>query len=231
MSGAPRLLEVRRLGRVDYSAAHSLQEELVAARVAGTIGDTLVLCEHEPVVTVGRGAGPEVAAGVGMEVIETERGGEATYHGPGQVVIYPIIALPEGQRDLHRYLRDLEEVVISVLAEFEIVGRRVDGLTGVWVGEKKIASVGVAVRRWVAWHGLAINVHTRLEAFNGFQPCGLAPETMTRLADLAELPPGNMLVEVLVVKHFIRIFGFDLPPPAGRSEAQSGWPELPLFPG
>lgn len=229
--GAP-LLDVRRLGRTTYGDAHELQRELLEARVAGTIGDTLVLTEHEPVVTVGRGSDRAAAAGAGLPIAEVERGGEATYHGPGQVVAYPILQLPEGRRDLHRYLRDLEEVVIGVLGEFDVVGRRVEGLTGVWVGERKIASIGVAVRRWVTWHGLALNVHTDLQAFSGFRPCGLDAEVMTRLADHAELPPGNLLPEVLLVKHFCQVFGHELPPPPPPPEPEPGaWPELPLFPG
>ena len=232
MTAAVPLLEVRRLGRTDYADAHALQRDLVDARVAGTIGDTLVLTEHEPVVTVGRGTSREEAAGAGLPIFEIERGGEATYHGPGQVVAYPILELPETRRDLHRYLRDLEQVVIGVLAEFDVEGRRVDGLTGVWVGDLKIASIGVAVRRWVTWHGLALNVHTDLQAFRGFRPCGLEADVMTRLADHAELPPGNMLVEVLVVKHLCEVFGLELPPPPPPPEPAPGsWPELPLFPG
>jgi lipoyl(octanoyl) transferase len=230
-SGEP-LLEVRRIGRSEYADAHALQRELVDARVEGRIGDTLLLTEHEAVVTIGRGSQPSDASGAGLPIVEVERGGEATYHGPGQVVAYPIIALPETRRDLHRYLRDLEEVVIRVLAEFNVLGHRVNGLTGVWIGEQKIASIGVAVRRWVTWHGLALNVHTDLESFQGFQPCGLEPSVMTRLADHAELPPGNMLVEVLVVKHICEVFGFELPPPPPPPEPAPGsFPDLPMFPG
>jgi lipoate-protein ligase B len=228
----PSLLAVRRLGRTEYGDAHALQRELVEARIAGTIEDTLVLTEHDPVVTVGRGSDRAAAEGSGLPLVEIERGGEATYHGPGQVVAYPILALPESRRDLHRYLRDLEQVVIGVLAEFEVEGRRVDGLTGVWIGEQKVASIGVAVRRWVTWHGLALNVHTDLEAFQGFRPCGLDSKVMTRLADHADLPPGNMLVEVLLVKHLCEVFGMELPPPPPPPQvAPGGWPELPIFPG
>ncbi len=233
MTGGLPLLEVRRLGRSTYADAHALQGELVDARVAGTIGDTLLLTEHDAVITVGRASAREDALEAGLPVIEVERGGEATYHGPGQVVAYPILALPEARRDLHRYLRDLEQVVIGVLAEFQVEGRRVEGQTGVWIGEQKIASIGVAVRRWVTWHGLALNVHTDLAAFKGFRPCGLEPSVMTRLADHAELPPGNMLVEVLLVKHLCEVFGLELPPPPPPATGPSpgGWPELPLFPG
>ena len=206
------MLDVRRLGRTDYGECYELQKSLVEARIAGDIGDVLVLTEHDPIVTLGRGTPAGQAAGVDVPVIEVERGGEATYHGPGQLVAYPILALPEDRRDLHRYLRDLEEVVIGLLAEFDLVGERRDGLTGVWLAERKICSIGVAVRRWVTYHGLAVNLHTDLEAFRSFHPCGLDPDVMTRLADHTELPPSNVLGEVLLVKHFCRVFDLELPP-------------------
>ena len=226
--GIGRLLDVQRLGRRTYEEAYALQQDLLERRIAGEARDTLVLVEHEPVVTVGRGADPAELEGLDLPVVAIERGGEATYHGPGQVVAYPIYALPEERRDLHRYLRDLEEVVLRVLAEVEIEGRRVEGKTGVWIGDRKVASMGVAVRRWVAWHGLALNVHTDLEAFRGFRPCGLDAEVMTRVADHAEVPPANLLFEVLIVKHFTEVFGLELPPPAAPAEGR--FPELPLLP-
>jgi lipoate-protein ligase B len=208
-SGRP-LLEVRRLGRTNYAAAHALQETLVAQRIAGSIPDQLLLTEHDPVITTGRGGDPLPAEIGGVPVVEVERGGDATYHGPGQLVAYPIILLEEGRRDLHRYLRDLEEVVIRVLAEVGVGGARVAGLTGVWVGDKKICSLGVAVRRWVAWHGFALNVHTNLDVFRSFRPCGLDPGVMTRLADHARIPAGNQRFEELTVAHFCAVFGHEL---------------------
>ncbi len=231
MAGAP-LLEVRRLGRTDYADALRIQEEALEQRIAGETSDLLLLTEHEPIITAGRGTPPDQLPTKEVPTIEVSRGGEATYHGPGQVVAYPILALGEDRRDLHRYLRDLEEVVIGVLGEFDIDGRRIEGLTGVWVGEHKVASIGVAVRRWVTWHGLALNVHTDLDAFSGFQPCGLNPAVMTRMADQAEIPPGLTLVEVLLVKHVCMVFGHELPPPPPLKEPpQSPFPDLPIFPG
>jgi len=211
------VLDVRRLGRTDYEECRALQLSLVEARVEGRSGDALILTEHDAVVTIGRGSDRE-----------------ATYHGPGQLVAYPILRLSEGRRDLHRYLRDLEEVVIGVLAELEVGGRRKDGYTGVWVGERKTCSIGVAVKRWVTYHGLALNLHTDLEAFRAFQPCGLDPAVMTRLADHAELPPTNLLGEVLLVKHFCRVFGFRLPDPAPLATppedgGPGGLPSLPIL--
>ena len=231
------LLDVRRMGRTDYGECYELQKKLVDARVEGDMGDALILTEHDAVVTVGRGTDRASVAAVRVPVVEIERGGEATYHGPGQLVAYPILALPEGRRDLHRYLRDLEEVVIGVLAEVQVEGRRVEGYTGVWVGERKICSIGVAVRRWVTFHGLALNLHTDLAAFQTFQPCGLAPDVMTRLSDHAELPPTNLLGEVLLVKHFCRVFGYRLPepaplisPPEGGGTCGGGqFPDLPIL--
>ena len=228
------MLELRRFGRdLSYADAHAEQERLVTARIAGEVSDILVLAEHEPVVTVGRKANRAAVAGVDVPVFEIERGGDATYHGPGQLVVYPIQLLPEGRRDLHRYLRDLEEVVLRVLAEFDVEGRREPGETGVWVGDKKICSVGVAVRRWVTWHGFALNVHTDLSAFETFRPCGLDPGVMTRLVDLADIGPGLTLAEVLCVKHFCEVFGQELPPPPPLAEPQGAGcdPRLPLFPG
>jgi len=217
------VLDVRRLGRTRYEDAHELQIQLVEARADERIGDVLLLTEHEPVVTLGRGTPPGSVGELGIPVVETERGGEATYHGPGQLVAYPILRLPEGRRDLHRYLRDLEEVVIGVLAELDVTGTRRPGATGVWIGEKKVCSIGVAVRRWVTWHGLALNLHTDLAAFAGFRPCGFDPGVMTRLADHAELPPTNLLGEVLLVKHVCRVFDYDLPPaPGGADQAGLG---------
>lgn len=202
------VLEVRRIGRTRYEDAHALQEELLLARIEGRIGDQLLLTEHEPVVTLGRGSPPGDAAGVGVPVIEVERGGEATWHGPGQIVAYPILFLTESRRDLHRYLRDLEAVVIGVLADFGVRGVRVAGQTGVWIGERKVCSLGVAVRRWVTWHGLALNVHTDLRAFANFRPCGLDPGVMTRLADHVPGSLDESSVEAQLVRRFAERFGY-----------------------
>ncbi len=229
------VIEVRRLGRTRYEDAHATQLELLDKRIADEICDQLVLTEHEPVVTVGRGIRVDDAASAGVRVVEVERGGEATWHGPGQLVVYPIHRLVEGRRDLHRYLRDLEEVVIGMLADVDVEGRREPGLTGVWIGDKKVCSIGVAVRRWVAWHGFALNVHSDLSAFGSFRPCGLDPSVMTRVADHAELPPTTMLFEVLAVKHFCGVFDLDLPPlprlpEPGEGTDDRGFPNLPILP-
>jgi len=229
---APRypegVLEVRRLGRTPYAEAHALQEELVAARLNGEVGDLLLLTEHDPVITVGRGHRPELAAGCAIPVVEVERGGEATYHGPGQLVAYPIYRLGEARRDLHRYLRELEEVVIRTLAEVDVAAERRAGLTGVWAGGRKLCSIGVAVRRWVAWHGLALNLSVDLGAFRGFRPCGLDPDVMGNVADLVEIPPARLLYEVLLIKHFCEVFQLELPPLPPPEPPPPG--SLPIFP-
>lgn len=212
-------LEVRRLGRVEYGEAHALQQRLIAERVAAIgderldVPDRLLLLEHEPVVTVGRSprsekkAELEVAlAGTGCRVVEIERGGEATWHGPGQLVAYPLLFLPEGRRDLHAYLRQLEEVVLLTLSHFGLEGRRETGKTGVWIGPQKVASLGVAVRRWVTWHGVSLNLDNSLEHFRRFHPCGLDSEVMTRMADHLPQPPEMARLEDLFEAEFRKVF-------------------------
>lgn len=224
-----RPLEVRRLGRTRFEDVHALQKDLVERRADDKINDVLILTEHEPVITIGRGIKVESIGSMGVPVIEIERGGEATYHGPGQLVAYPILKLREGRRDLHRYLRDLEETVVGVLSEFGVTGTRRQGLTGVWIGERKVCSIGVAVRRWVTYHGLAINLHNDLDVFQRFRPCGLDPRVMTRLADHAELPPTNLLGEVLLVKHFCLIFERELASSDSTPSSGAGYLPLPIL--
>jgi lipoate-protein ligase B len=226
------VLDVRQIGFSAYAAAYALQRELVAKRLQDEVGDVLVLTEHEPVVTVGRGTPRDGWPTTDLPVVEIERGGEATYHGPGQLVAYPILRLPDGRRDLHAYLRDLEEVVIRCLAEVDVEGVRRAGLTGVWLGDKKVCSIGVTAKGWVTSHGFALNLRTDLDAFRAFRPCGLDPDVMTNLADHVDLPPGSLLFQVLVVKHVCGIFDLELPPPPPvHSPPEGGMPDLPIFPG
>ena len=211
---APRELAVRRLGLVPYADAHRLQQELLVERLEGRIPDTLLLTEHDAVVTLGRGSTPDEAKDVELPVFTIERGGEATFHGPGQLVGYPILLLDEDRRDLHVYLRSLEEVVIATLAELGLAGTRVAGFTGVWIEGKKVCSVGVAVRRWVTWHGFALNVDVDLDGFRRFRPCGLDANVMARLTDWI---PGLTVaaLEPRIEAQFRRVFGY-----AARSSAQ-----------
>lgn len=183
-------VEIADLGRCPYVETLALQHAYVRERAAGARPDTILLVEHESVITVGRrGRGPDGFEPSGeVPVVEVERGGEATYHGPGQAVVYPIVYLPEGRRDLHAFLRGLEEAVIATLADHGVAGERVAGKTGVFVGGKKVASIGVAVSRWVTYHGAALNVRTDLSGFSGFAPCGLPSSVMGNIGPL--LPEG-----------------------------------------
>jgi len=190
-------LDVRRLGRVEYGEALELQRTLVEARRSGKIGDTLLLLEHPPVITLGarsRGARTNVVASgdaldaAGVAVHETGRGGDVTYHGPGQLVGYPILDLRPDRQDVHQYVRDLEEVLIRAIARFGVEGVRVPGLSGVWVGaegrEAKVAAIGVRVSRWITSHGFALNVTTDLTHFQLIVPCGIADRGVTSLEHL-----------------------------------------------
>lgn len=168
-------------GRTRYEEAMRRQDELVAGRIAGEIGDTLVFTEHEPIFTLGLKGGadahllwsPDRLARAGIDIADTNRGGDITYHGPGQLVGYPIVSL-EAHRDLHAYLRLLEQVLINSLGMLGLAAARREGKTGIWLGSRKIAAIGVAVRRWVAYHGFALNVNPNLAHFDGIVPCGIS---------------------------------------------------------
>jgi lipoyl(octanoyl) transferase len=181
-------LAVRRLGRIPYAAGLELQARLVQQRQAGEIPDTLLLLEHDPVFTIGRNGKadnvlvPEDALKAqGFDVFETGRGGDVTYHGPGQVVGYPILDLSPDRRDVHRYVRDLEEVMIRTCAAYGLQGSRVSGRTGCWIGDEKIGAIGVRISRWVTSHGFALNVTTDLSAFRLIVPCGISDRGVTSL--------------------------------------------------
>jgi lipoate-protein ligase B len=172
------------LGVLDYRAARERQLEAVDARKQGACADTLFFVEHPHVITLGRAqqALANVLAPGEVDVISVERGGDVTYHGPGQIVAYPIIMLNEGERDLHRFLRNLEDGMIRTLARYGVVAGREPGKTGVWVEDRKIASIGIACRRWVTFHGLALNVTTDLGYFHRINPCGFQAGVMTSMA-------------------------------------------------
>jgi lipoyl(octanoyl) transferase len=186
------------LGLVEYGAAWELQRRIVAARKAGAVPDVLLLCEHPHVITLGRNgkvenlrASGQVLRRMGVSFFETDRGGDITYHGPGQLVGYPILNLAEIRRDVAWYMRSLEEAMIRATAEFGIVARRVAGRTGVWVdvpaesgGEEKLAAIGVHLSRWVTSHGFAYNVSTDLRYFDLIVPCGIANKRATSLGEL-----------------------------------------------
>ncbi len=206
------------LGRAAYEPTLRLQERLrEEVKAANHERAYLVLVEHDPpVITLGRGAeaahvtaSRERLAREGVEVHESGRGGDVTYHGPGQLVGYPIIRLDLHGRDVHRYLRDLEEVLIRVLARFGIEGTRAQGMTGVWVGAEKVAAIGVAISRWVTWHGLAINVDTNLDHFDLIVPCGIRGRRVTSLVRVLGRPITVAEVKPHLVECVVDVFGFD----------------------
>jgi lipoyl(octanoyl) transferase len=217
MNPARLPLDVRRLGRVPYADAVALQAELVQQRRAGAIPDTLLLLEHPHVITLGSGsraehvlASPEERARRGIELWESGRGGDVTYHGPGQLVGYPILDLKPDRCDLHRYLRDLEEVLIAVLGEFGLSGRRREGLTGAWVEDRKLAAIGVRVSSgWITSHGFALNVNTDLAFFAAIVPCGIRDHGVGSLASELGRPLAMEEVEEVAVRRFAERFAPD----------------------
>lgn len=210
-----REVEVRRLGRLPYLEALELQRTLVEDRRAGRVGDLLLLVEHPDVLTLGvRGDGgrshilasSDILASRGVEVHETGRGGDITYHGPGQLVGYPIIDLKPDRCDVHRYVRDLEDVIIRTAADFGIEAGRVEGLTGVWVGRDKLAAIGVRIGRWITSHGFALNVSTNLDNFGLIVPCGIADRGVTSMERLLGRPLPLADAEEAIVSNFNRVF-------------------------
>lgn len=215
-----RPLRVRRIGRIDYPASLELQRELVEARRANAISDTLLLVEHPPVITLGARNRVSTSHIVASEtqlreqsvtVHETGRGGDVTYHGPGQLVGYPILDLRPDRCDVHRYVRDLEEVLILALHRFGVVGRRLQGLSGVWVGdtgrEEKIAAIGVRISRWITSHGFALNISTDLDHFRLIVPCGIADRGVTSIDRITGRQVSRHDVEDAVIDAFGVVFG------------------------
>lgn len=232
--GSGRALTVRRLGFVPYGEALALQRALVDERKADRITDTLLLVEHPHVLTLGvRGDGGrshivaprEVLDAKGIEVYETGRGGDITYHGPGQLVGYPIIDLKPDRCDVHRYVRDLEEVLIRTCGDYGIGAGRLKGLTGVWVAPekrneaRKVAAIGVRISRWVTSHGFALNVTTDLDYFNLIIPCGIAELGVTSFAREISRPIALNDVAIRVVANFSSVFDRTPAEPVPRGEA------------
>jgi len=202
-------LVVSQLGTIDYAAATALQEQLVEQRMAGG-DDRLLLLEHPAVYTLGRGADPRflgLAAEGAIPIVRTSRGGQVTYHGPGQLVGYPIVDLRAHRCDVRWYVHQLEAVLIDALAQAGVEGERRSGAPGVWVGGAKIASIGVAIRRWVTWHGIAVNVGADLSAFERITPCGLDGVRMTSLAREGVMATVSETA-VMLRDAFVRIFGY-----------------------
>jgi lipoyl(octanoyl) transferase len=209
------VIDVRRLGLVSYADGLELQRALVDDRKAGRIPNTLLLLQHPHVLTIGVKkdgrqhilAPASVLAERGVEVFETGRGGDVTYHGPGQLVGYPIFNLDPDRKDVHKYVRDLEEVMIRVCADYGLAADRVKGMSGAWVGDAKIGAIGVRISRWVTSHGFAFNVTTDLDFFDLIVPCGIADKAVTSLAAQLGRPVPMAEVEDLFIRHFSAVFG------------------------
>jgi len=208
---------VRQLGAIEYREAYGLQKALLQERLRGRIADTLLLLEHPPTITVGKSgklenvlASPAELASAGVSLIFTDRGGDVTYHGPGQIVGYPILDLRERDRDAHRYVHSLEEVLIRTLADYSIGSGRDHNHAGVWVNDEEIAALGLSIRRWITMHGFALNVNTDLNHFTLINPCGFANKTATSMARLIghELPIDEVTERLLA--HFAEVFEVEL---------------------
>ena len=210
-----RELEIRRLGVVPYAAANELQKALVEERRAGLIPDLLLLLEHPHVITLGVKADaarshliatPEVLASRHVEVHESGRGGDITYHGPGQLVGYPILDLRPDRCDVHKYVRDLEEVMIRTAGDFGLHGSRITGLSGAWVGADKVGAIGVRISRWITSHGFALNVTTDLDFFRLIVPCGIESGGVTSLSRATGRRVSMSDAEASIVRNFADVF-------------------------
>ena len=206
-------LDVRFLGKQEYHSTWEYQQQLAGERLKCNISDTLLFVEHDPVFTIGKSGSESNIRGAfdgthvnKIPVIRIDRGGDITFHGPGQLVGYPVLKLTDYYTDLHKYLRNLEEVIIQSLSEFAISAVRREGLTGVWVGSKKIASIGVKVTRWVTYHGFALNVKTDLNYFNMITPCGIDGCVTTSIKDLTKIEYRLEDVASIVESKFRRLF-------------------------
>jgi len=211
---------VRNLGRLDYGSALGVQQRLVEERKQGKAGDHLLLVEHPHVITLGRNghlenllASDEVLERAGVSFYPTDRGGDITYHGPGQLVGYPIVDLREWHRDVGAYVRALEQAIIDTVADYGITAGRIPKLTGVWVGERKLAAIGVHISRWVTSHGFALNVTTDLNYFHYIVPCGLT-KPVTSMAALGARANVEEVGRTLAA-HFGRIFEREMTLPEG----------------
>jgi lipoyl(octanoyl) transferase len=218
-----RICETRYLGLMPYAEAHELQQELVEKRKRDEIPDQVLLLEHPHVITLGRAANganvlidDQTRARFGVELFETGRGGDVTYHGPGQIVGYPIIKLAPDRCDIRRYVRDLEEVLIRTAADFGISAGRIEGLTGVWAGKEKLGAIGVRISRWVTMHGFAFNVTTDLDYFRLIVPCGISNHGVTSLQKLLDSPVELSAIEEIVTSHFGEVFEREMLPVVGN---------------
>ena len=210
-------LDIYELGTVPYEKALEYQESLLAKRIAEEIPDSLILLEHPPTITTGRKGNTgnllvrkEHLEKHGISFIHSSRGGDITFHGPGQIVGYPILNLKNHEMDIRKHLRSIEEAIIQTLGDFGIEGRRIDGVTGVWVKRSKIASIGIAIRKWVTYHGFALNVSTNLDYFELILSCGITDVRITSigswLGDAGDVRMDDVVGSV--IKNFMGVFGF-----------------------
>ena len=200
---------VQNIGRKSYKAVLDLQKEMQQQRINGNIEDTLILVEHDPVYTLGKNANEDhllQSRDESVDVFNIERGGDITFHGPGQLVVYPILDLSNYKKSVSWYMRTLEQVLIDTLIEFKITAQRNDGLTGVWVGDEKIAALGVRISRWVTMHGFALNVNPDLSFYDGIIPCGIFDHGVTSMERLLGETQNNDNVKNMVIEKFNKYF-------------------------
>ena len=200
---------VQNIGQKSYKAVWDLQKEMQQQRIKGDIEDTLILVEHDPVYTLGKNANEDhllQSRDESVDVFNIERGGDITFHGPGQLVGYPILDLSNYKKSVSWYMRTLEQVLIDTLIEFKIIAQRNDGLTGVWVGDEKIAALGVRISRWVTMHGFALNVNPDLSFYDGIIPCGIFDHGVTSMEQLLGETQNNDNVKNMVIKKFNKYF-------------------------
>ena len=208
-----------KLGLIDYEEAYDLQKRFWAEKTAGKEDDILLLLEHKPTLTLGKSGKlknllieRDELADKKIPLYFTDRGGDITYHGPGQLVAYPIVDLRKRGKDIHRYINDLQEAVIGTLADFSIVGEKDQKHVGVWVGKDKVCAIGVAVHQWITMHGLALNVDPDLNSFSLITPCGIVGRGVTSMAKLGESAPSMEEVTIRFIAHFSRVFSLPMEP-------------------
>ena len=200
---------VQNIGRKSYKAVWDLQKEMQQQRINGNIEDTLILVEHDPVYTLGKNANEDhllQSRDESVDVFNIERGGDITFHGPGQLVVYPILDLSNYKKSVSWYMRTLEQVLIDTLIEFKIIAQRNEGLTGVWVGDEKIAALGVRISRWVTMHGFSLNVNPDLSFYDGIIPCGIFDHGVTSMEQLLGETQNNDNVKNMVIEKFNKCF-------------------------
>jgi lipoyl(octanoyl) transferase len=210
-----KILKYCDLGFIDYKEAWDLQKEIFSKRISSEIEDTLLLLEHPNTYTLGKTAdrinlksSEDYLKENHISVYDIDRGGDITYHGPGQIVGYPIIDLNNWHKDSHKYLRALEEVIIKTCAEYDLDCERNQKYTGVWINDKKIAAIGIKISRWITMHGFAFNVNTDLNLFNGIVPCGIQDKAVTSLKNELKMEIGISKVKQKLLNNFVEIFGY-----------------------